>query len=127
MRILYNTQGKSDGTITIENSNTLTDGSYIFSYTQSQDLNIIDLNSLDNAIDLSSLENGEGMFQNSNLSDSTLENIATTIKKYTDGSTHVIDLGNNVDMNGSAFTLLAFGIEAPLNVPYIIKVEGNST
>lgn len=35
-------------------------------------------------------------------------------------------LGNNVDMNGSAFTLLAFGIEAPLNVPYIIKVEGNT-
>jgi hypothetical protein len=37
------------------------------------------------------------MFWNSNLSDSTLEDIATTIKEYTDGSTHVIDLGNNVD------------------------------
>ena len=33
MRILYNTQGKSDETITIENSNTLTDGSFIFSHT----------------------------------------------------------------------------------------------
>ena len=90
MRILYNTQGKSDETITIEKSDSLTDGSFIFSNTQSQNLNIIDLRSL---------ESGVGMFQNSNLSSSTLEDIARTIKTHTDGGTHIINLGNNVDDN----------------------------
>jgi hypothetical protein len=33
MRILYNTDGKSGEPITIEKSDTLTDGSFIFSYT----------------------------------------------------------------------------------------------
>jgi hypothetical protein len=48
-------------------------------------------------IDLSSLDTGDGMFWNSNLSNSTLENIATTIKPQTDGETHIIDLGNVSD------------------------------
>lgn len=105
MRILYNTEGKSGEPITIEKSDTLTDGSFIFSYTQSQNLN---------TIDLSSLENGEGMFWNSNLSDSTLEDVATTIKEYTDGSTHVIDLGNVSDssivmtVEGKGWTVKSF-------------------
>ena len=89
MRILYNTQGKSDKNETIiEKSNSLTNGSFIFSYTQIQNLN---------TIDLSSLETGVGMFWNSNLSTSTQDDIAKTIKNHTDGNTHVIDLGNNVD------------------------------
>jgi hypothetical protein len=33
MRILYNTEGKSGEPITIEKSDILTDGSFIFSYT----------------------------------------------------------------------------------------------
>ena len=83
MKIIFNAKGKSSEVTTIEDSDTLTKGNYIFSNTEIGSFNFFPR----------SLEYGEGMFGNTTLSSETLNEIANTIKVVDKDNTHTIDLG----------------------------------
>ena len=84
MKIIFDVEGKSSDVITIENSDSLTKGNYIFSNTVTGNLD---------GIDLSSLEHGDGMFENSTLSSETLNLIAERINPVSADGPHTIELG----------------------------------